>query len=553
MTRLMILLVAAVFDLGPQVARDRPVVTPDAVGTAVISGRVTIDVNDQPQPVRRARVTLESTALTRPAQLDSDTDGRFRFNTLPAGEYRIRAEKAGFVPVVRDPRRAFEPAPLVTLQAGQTLVADLPMVRGAALEGRITSTTGTPLPNVVVSAVRLSYDANGRRPAPVRQARTDDRGHFRVHTLPAGEYYLDAAPDPVAAVNQPTVAGQPATILERTYYPGAPQVDGGRTIALSAGQTVADLAFSLPAITTAALRGRVMTSTGSAPTAMGLRIQRVGGPVGDVRGFSLPERNEFQFPRVPPGDYWLMGVTRSGTAPLEFAAMRLAVVGQDLTDLVITTTKGAAAQGRVIVEGGTLPPGASLEVSPHATAFQLPVPPGDPTPAQPLAPIGPNGTFTFANLFGPTLLRVTGLPPGFALESVTIDGVDATDTPVDFRTSATTHEIRVVITAATSALTGVVRDEAGAPLDRARIVVFSQDETTWGWRSRVVHSTEADAEGRYAVSGVLPGRYHIVAVPYLEPGSWMDGTLLSRLQPLAGVFVASGAGSTTMDLVVKPW
>lgn len=552
MTRLLVLFVAAVFDLGPQVARDR-VVPPEAVGTAVISGRVTITVNGEPQPVRRARVTLESTALTRPAQVDSDTDGRFRVNALPAGEYRIRAEKAGFVPMVRDPRRVFDPVPLVTLQSGQTLIADLPMVRGAALEGRITATTGAPLPDVVVSAVRLSYDANGRRPVPVRQARTDDRGHFRVHTLPAGEYYLDAAPDPVAAVNQPTVAGQPATILERTYYPGAPQVEGGRTIALSAGQTVADLAFSLPSITTAALRGRVMTSTGGVPTAMALRIQRVGGPAGDVRGFSLPERNEFQFPRVPPGDYWLMGVTRSGTAPFEFAALRLAVVGQDLTDLVITTGRGAAAQGRVTVEGGTLPPGASLEVSPHSTAFQLPVPPGDPAPAIPAAEVGPNGTFAFSNLFGPTLLRVTGLPPGFALKSVTIDGVDATDTPVDFRAGATTHDIRLVITAGTSALTGVVRDEAGRPLDRARVVVFSQDDSTWGWRSRLVHSTEADAEGRYAVSGLLPGRYHVVAVPFLEAGSWMDATILARLQPLAAGWVASGAGSTVMDLVVKPW
>lgn len=552
MTRLMILLVAAVFDLGPQVARDR-VVPPEVPGTAVISGRVTIEVNGEPVPVRRAKVTLESAALRGPQHAETDTDGRYRFDRLPDGEYRVRAEKAGFVPQVMDPRRAFELPPLFAVGGGQSLTRDLLMVRGAALEGRITTTAGAPLPNVVVSAVRFAYDVNGRRPVQVRQTRTDDRGHFRVHTLPVGEYYLDAAPDPVAAVNQPTVAGQPATILERTYYPGAPQVEGGRTIALSSGQTVADLAFSLPSITTAALRGRVMTSTGNAPTALAIRVQRVGGPVGDVRGFTLPDRNDFQFPRVPPGDYWLMGVTRSGTAPLEFAASRLTVLGQDLTDLVITTGKGAAAQGRVTVEGGTLPPGASLEVSPHSTAFQLPVPFGDPSPAVPAAAVGPNGTFAFPNLFGPTLLRVTGLPPGFALRSVTIDGVDVTDTPVDFRASATTHDVRIVVTATTSGLSGVVRDEAGQPVDRARVVVFTQDDSAWGWRSRLVHSTEADADGRYAITGLLPSRYHVVAVPFLEPGSWMDATILARLQALAGGFVASGAGSTTVNLVVKPW
>lgn len=549
----MILVIAAVFDFGPQVARDR-IVPPETVGTSVISGRVTIEVNGEPQPVRRARVTLESTALTRPAQMDSDTDGRFRFDVLPDGAYRIRAEKAGFVPQVQDPRRAFDPAPLFTLGPGQSVPVDLPMVRGAALEGRITTTTGAPLPNVVVSAVRFAYDASGRRPVPVRQTRTDDRGHFRVHTLPAGEYFLDAAPDPLAAANQTPVAGQPATILERTYYPGAPQVEGGRTITLATGQTVADLAFSLPSITTAALRGRVIDSNGGVPAALAMRVQRVGGPVGEVRGFSNPNGNDFQYPRVPPGDYWLMGVTRaSAAAPLEFAASRLAVVGQDLTDLVITTSKGAVVQGRLTVEGGTLPPGAQLHVSPHATAFVLPVPFGDTAPVMPAAAVGGDGTFTCPNLFGPILLRVDGLPAGWALKSVVVDGADVTDAPVDFRGSAMTREARIVVTARTSSVAGTVRDDAGQPVDRARVVVFSEDDRTWGWRSRLVHSTETEADGRYTLEGLLAGSYRVVAVPFLEQGSWMDVTVLSRLQSLATPITLGDSSLMTMDVVVKPW
>ena len=64
---------------------------------AVISGRVTTEVNGEPQPVRRAKVTLESTALTEPRHVDSDIDGRYRVDGLPDGAYRVRAEKAGFV------------------------------------------------------------------------------------------------------------------------------------------------------------------------------------------------------------------------------------------------------------------------------------------------------------------------------------------------------------------------------------------------------------------------------------------------------------------------
>jgi hypothetical protein len=546
--------VAAVFDFGPQVARDR-IAPPEMVGTAAISGRVTIDVNGEPQPVRRAKVTLESSARRGPQHTDTDTDGRYPFERLPEGEFRVRAEKAGFVPRVLDPRRVFELSPLFTVGTGQVVTRDLSMVRGAALEGRITTTTGAPVPNVVVSAVRLAYDATGRRPVPVRQTRTDDRGHFRVHTLPAGEYYLDAAPDPVASANQTPVAGQVPTVLERTYYPGAPQVEGGRTIALSTGQNIADLAFSLPVITTAALRGRVIDSTGGAPSAWFVRLQRVGGPVGEVRGSSNPDGNDFIYPRVPPGDYWLMGVTRAtASTPLEFAASRLTVVGQDLTDLVVTTMKGASVAGHLVVESGTLPAGVALHVSPMATAFELPVPFTEPGGLpMPPAPVGTDGAFAFPSLFGPLLLRVIGLPPGWVLKSVTVDGADVTDTPVDFRPGATVREARLVITSRTSSVIGVVRDDAGRPVERARVVIFSEDDRTWGWRSRLVHSTEADAEVRYALTGLLAGRYRIVSVPYLEQGSWMDVTILSRLLPLAGSLVVEDGRSATMNLVGKPW
>lgn len=551
MPRLSTLLLTTVLGWMPQVPRDRPTV-PVAAGTAVVAGRVTIlDLNGVPQPVRRARVTLEFETLTRPQKADTDTEGRYRFEKLPAGTYRILAEKAGFVPQVRDPRRVFERPAEFSVAAAQTLTLNLPMVRGAALEGRLLRDNGDPAVNIIVSAMRFSYDVNGRRATPVRQTRTDDRGRYRVHSLPAGEYYLEAAADPLDVLTRMPAPGRPLTMLARAFYPGAPRIEGGRSIPLVAGQDLGGLDFSIPTVPATRLRGTVQDSTGAPAKTMFVRIQRVGGAVGEVRGAIDPEINAFNYPSVPAGEFWLMGTARpSPTADLEFAVTRLTTNGEPLQEVVLTTARGAVVNGQVEVEGGQPPPLTSLQVIAHETEFEFPALP-DAAVNPSLGAVAADGTFAFKSLFGPRLLRFQRLPPGWALKSVSLDGVDVTDTPVDFRSGGAPRTVRIVITSRTNAVSGIVRDDAGQPLGRARVVVFSADERTWGWRSRMVKSVESDDQGRYAIDGLLDGKYHVLAVPFLEDGSWMDATILGRLLSNASPLTVTGAAKLTTNLVVK--
>jgi hypothetical protein len=553
MLRIAGFVLAAVMASAPQVPRDRAV-APEAVGTAVISGRVTIlDVNGVAQPVRRARVTLEADTLTTPPRVDTDTEGRYRFEKLAAGTYRIRAEKAGFVPQVRDPRRAFERPVAFEVTAGQRLTFDLPMVRGGALDGRIIKDNGDPAVNVMVSALRFSYDANGRRATAAGLARTDDRGRFRVHSLPAGEYFLEATTDPLDVLRQaPPVPGQALTMLARAFYPGAPRIEGGQSIPVRTGQDVTGLDFSVPTVPATAVRGTVLDSTGAPAKNWFARVQRVFGPVGEVRGALNPGSNDFTYPSVPSGEFWVMGIARpSPTADLEFAVTRLTVGGEPVPALVLATAKGAVVNGRVEVEGSAAPLLNSLQVVTHETEFELPSLPDAPTGSS-LGSVAPDGTFAFKSLFGPRLFRLQRLPPGWTLKSVSLDGTDVTDVPVDFRGQEMPRTVRMVITSRTGAVSGIVRDDAGQAVGRARVVVFSADDRTWGWRSRMVKSAETDDQGRYAIDGLLDGKYLVVAVPFLQDGSWMDATILGRLMPSASTLTVTGAAKLTTNLVVKP-
>lgn len=532
---------------GAQVPRDRPTMpqAPVPTGTGVIAGRMTVTSPNGPQPVRRATVTLDSSVFRTPLVADTDTEGRFRFDQLPAAMYRLRGEKAGFVAVVADPRRVFEPVPEFEVKSGQSVTRDLPMQPGAALEGRILKDNGDPAANIIVSAVRMAYDVSGRKPTAVRQARTDDLGRFRVHTLPPGDYYVDAAPDPLDVIRQAPL-GTRLSALTRAYFPGTPRIDEARLVSVAVGQTVPSIDFTATSMPMAALRARVFTEAGEPANDAAFRLQRVGGPVGEVRGGAMPRSNDVNYPAVPAADYWLMAMWSRPGGGDQFGVSRITMPSDDVLDARVTVLPAPSLSGRV--EGAVIPTG--LKVVAFETAFEWPGPVGEPPKVDRWAvPVAADGTFSFPALPGPRLLRFTGVANPPAISRIVIGESDVTDQSFELK-GGESSVARIIASDATATLTGVVKDSAGATINRARIVVFSEDEHTWGARSRTVKAVESDATGRYEVRGLLPGRYFVAAVDFLDDNAWNDGAVLARLKDGATA-VTLAAGLLTQTLVVK--
>jgi hypothetical protein len=342
-------------------------------------------------------------------------------------------------------------------------------------------------------------------------------------------------------------------VLSRVYFPDAPQIDGGRVITLGTGQNEEGLTFTLTRIPAAVLSGRIVDSNGKpgAMTTVGARVQRVGGPVGEVRGAMEPQGGGFRYGRVPAGEYWLMGVARpSPSAALEYTVTRLTIAGEDVTNVILTTARGAVVNGRVEIEDGAVSVLSTLQIVAHPTEFEPPtIPLGSPDDGSSVT-VSADGTFAYPSLFGPRLLRVSRLPAGWALKSATVDGVDVTDSPFDFKGGARPLDVRIVVTARTNRVSGVVRDAAGRPVRDARVVAFATAERAWGARSRMVKAVESDADGRYVIDGLLDGAYHLEALPYLEEGAWVDPQVLRRLQP-GSLLKVAGRTRATIDLVVK--
>jgi hypothetical protein len=532
--------------------RDRAAPAQAAAGTLTLAGTVVLSEGTPPPPIRRARVTITFDGGYPPQSTDTDTDGKFRFDNLPAGTWQVLAEKPGFVPVDAGPGRAVVRPTVITLGPGPTADLSLVMQRAAAMEGQVLNDKGEPAVGIVVAAVRLMYGPYGRRPAVVRQATTDDLGHYRVHTLPPGEYYLDAAPDPLQAAIGPAPAGDQRQGLARSYYPGTPRLEEARVVALAPSQEISNLDFRLTTVRMASVKGNVVDAAGRAPSAVSVRVQRVGAPPGEVRGLSLPAGG-FQFSAVPPGDYWLLASAQpAGGGDPEYSAMRVSVSGQDLSGLTLSTTKGATVNGRVEADGGAALP-AGLQVVAHETEFELPspqaAPPGTVASATPGA-VGADGTFAFPSLFGSRVFRVDRLPAGWALESVVLNDTDVTDAAVEPGGSARPRTLRVVVTNRTATVGGTLEAAQGGP-SAGRVVVFGADPKRWGLRSRTIRSVQVHADGRYEIAGLLPGNYFIVAVDDLDDGAWNDPDVLARLQPAAAALSVTDGQRFTVALKLK--
>ena len=166
----------------------------------------TVIRTDNSQPVKKAKLSLdpdfeqaaagmsteEALAAFRDRLFESETDatGHFLFSDVPPGQYRIRAEKMGFIASEVGGRTDGVP---VTVVAGQPVKdVQIQLRPGGAITGRALNEDGEPMANVTVEAMRYSYVEGTRRLLPVGQAQTNDLGEYRVFNLLPGKYYVRA-------------------------------------------------------------------------------------------------------------------------------------------------------------------------------------------------------------------------------------------------------------------------------------------------------------------------------------------------------------------------
>jgi hypothetical protein len=155
-------------------------------------------------------------------------------------------------------------------------------------------------------------------------------------------------------------------------------------------------------------------------------------------------------------------------------------------------------------------------------------------------------TFELNGLRGQGFIRAGSPTEGWQMKRVRREGVDVTDTPLDF--SGDIDDIEIQLTNRVTTVSGSVSTDRNELALDATVIVFAADDTKWGAHSRFIESARPDQHGQFRIRGLPPGKYVAIAVEYLEPGDERDPDLLAEWRRHGTTLSLSGGETRTLDL-----
>lgn len=488
---------------------------PRRTGGARIRGRVL--AADTGAPVRRAIVRLTASELADQRSKMTDADGRYDFRDLPAGNYSIYASKTGFIATALGATRPEDiPKTLKLAEAEAATADDIVMTRGCAIAGRVVDDFGEPVFNAQVSVLRYISVGGTRRLVPGNGSSTDDLGQFRVYALQPGTYFVSAR----------ALMGSDSETDDRmgyaaTYYPGTANPSEAQPVHVSAGQDLSGIEIMLATVRVARISGIAFDSRGRPAANSGVTANLVDlgtAPSGTSAYGRVLQDGTFVMNGVPPGEYLLelrvspapappgtsIGTPGAPAAPrMEYGRARVTVAGSDVTGVMIQASGGATISGHVIFDGG--PPAAKSTIT--VTAGPAPTfGPGPNAPTGPPAQVAADGSFALSGVFGDRMIRVSGLPTGWFLKAVYVNGRDSSDTPISLEGREQIAGVQVILTDRVTHVTGEVSDERAQPAG-AYVLVLPDDPVRLAPGSRFQRTAMLRAGTPLKIDGLPPGDY----------------------------------------------
>ena len=138
------------------------------------------------------------------------------------------------------------------------------------------------------------------------------------------------------------------------------------------------------------------------------------------------------------------------------------------------------------------------------------------------------------------------------MKSVTFDGENITDLPLDVAAVTDSSTLQIVMTDKQTTLSGAVRNAGGQPVIDYTVVVFPSQLREGAMPGRYTRVVRPDQQGRFETRGLPPGDYLAAAVESLEQGGQWDPAFRKGVETAAKQFRLREGQAATIDLILIP-
>jgi len=176
----------------------------------------------------------------------------------------------------------------------------------------------------------------------------------------------------------------------------------------------------------------------------------------------------------------------------------------------VVTSKAAKIAGRVVFDTGVPDEGArklTIRTMPDMTSGPRRM------MLEPQAPaaVREDMSFELDGLFGPQMLVVAGVPPGWIVKSVIYRGADVTDTAIEFKSSTDPRLLEITLTNQGAFVTGRVLSDDGTEPTDVSVVLLPADVSRWR-PTPGLPAIPPKADGTFTIGPVRAGEYILAAV-----------------------------------------
>jgi hypothetical protein len=469
----------------------------------------------------RPSVRLSLGSATPSATTTTDAGGRFVFHPPGLGYYTVVAKKDGYVqPATGEGASSRD---ITLTREKSTGEPSLVLSRPGRISGVVVDrNSGKPIPNLRVCACRI-LRINGRLLELGVYANTNSAGEFEAANLTAGEYVMKIMARSAEAVRiiskfAESDLGAIDQEFRVSYWPGGGNLDTAVPIRLESGSRLS-VALEAEKVPHYCVHLRVPPGSCDAKERI-IFTERI--KLGKLTLGSAPCSSDILIGGFLPGAHELFAMLHRG--PDE---TRTGVVPFFIKDENVEATLALYAGATVEISVAVDEKAAKIDSSEMTVALG----PLNAVPsADLLTPrsVGPSGKLSFRNVpMGAYVVEVSQVASGAYVKEIRHGSSDLPDNIVSVGSAGIT-DISIHIDEGAATVTGIVMDHNN-PVSLPFIVLVR-----WPLPASEYYQplrVEGTEDGRFALSGLAPGEYAVLALrSRAEYDSRFPGTLERALQ-----------------------